>query len=146
AWRQGWRGVSICDGYPASCQMRSTTPRFHSRTLVPPSPCQSTREGSAYASVPPSGIRKESERPRVIADPVGHFGRLSRGGWSPASQRQEPEPMSYADATAFAASLATTLMVSIIVFQAGDGTHGAMPADEFDGDDEMVKLELDPFG
>lgn len=38
--------------------------------------------------------------------------------------------MSYANATAFAASLATTLMVSIIVFQAGDGTHGAMPADE----------------
>ncbi len=54
--------------------------------------------------------------------------------------------MSYADATAFAASLATTLMVSIIVFQAGDGTHGAMPADEFDGDEEMVRLELNPFG
>ncbi|EKY27471.1 hypothetical protein GCM10008171_16610 [Methylopila jiangsuensis] len=54
--------------------------------------------------------------------------------------------MSYANATAFAASLATTLMVSIIVFQAGDGTHGAMPADEFDGDEEMVRLELDPFG
>ena len=54
--------------------------------------------------------------------------------------------MSYANATAFAASLATTLMVSLIVFQAGDGTHGAMPADEFDGDEEMVRLELDPFG
>lgn len=53
--------------------------------------------------------------------------------------------MSYADATAFAASLATTLMVVIVVFQAGDGTHGAMPADEFDGDEDMVKLELDPF-
>ncbi|RJL07308.1 hypothetical protein D3P06_00790 [Paracoccus aestuarii] len=64
----------------------------------------------------------------------------------PRLPKQEPEPMSYADATAFAASLATTLMVSIIVFQAGDGTHGAMPADEFDGDEEMVKLELDPFG
>lgn len=35
--------------------------------------------------------------------------------------------MSYADAAAFAASLATTLMVSIVVFQAGDGTHGACP-------------------
>ena len=44
--------------------------------------------------------------------------------------------MSYADATAFAASLATTLMVSIVVFQAGDGTHAACPAAEFDGDDE----------
>lgn len=46
---------------------------------------------------------------------------------------------------AFAASLATTLMVVIVVFQAGDGTHGAMPADEFDGDEDMVKLELDPW-
>ncbi len=53
--------------------------------------------------------------------------------------------MSYADATTFAASLATTLMVVIVVFQAGDGTHSACPADEFDGDDDMVKLELDPF-
>ena len=54
--------------------------------------------------------------------------------------------MSYADATAFAASLADTLMVEIVVFQAGDGTHAACPAAEFDGDDDMVKLELDPWG
>ena len=54
--------------------------------------------------------------------------------------------MSYADATAFAASLAATLMVEIVVFQAGDGTHAACPAAEFDGDDDMVKLELDPGG
>jgi len=53
--------------------------------------------------------------------------------------------MSYADATAFAASLAATLLVSIVVFEAGDGTHGAMPADEFDGEESMVKLELDPW-
>ena len=32
-----------------------------------------------------------------------------------------------------------------VVFQAGDGTHGACPAAEFDGDDDMVKLELDPW-
>ncbi|MCO6389204.1 hypothetical protein GTK01_19625 [Aliihoeflea sp. 40Bstr573] len=30
----------------------------------------------------------------------------------PRLQRQEPEPMSYADATAFAASLATTLRIA----------------------------------
>lgn len=54
--------------------------------------------------------------------------------------------MSYADATAFAASLAATLMVEVVVFQAGDGTHGAMPTAEFDGDEEMVKLALDPWG
>ncbi|MCG7505835.1 hypothetical protein [Mesorhizobium retamae] len=53
--------------------------------------------------------------------------------------------MSYADATAFAASLAATLMVSIVVFQAGDGTHGAMVSSEFDGDEDMVELEIDPW-
>lgn len=53
--------------------------------------------------------------------------------------------MSYADATAFATSLAATLMVSIVVFQAGDGTHGAAPAGEFDGDEDMVELEIDPW-
>ena len=93
--------------------------------------------------VPPSGIRGKPERPRVIADPVRHFGRLSRGGWSLASQDRSRNPV--ADATAFAASLATTLMVSIVVFQAGDGTHAACPAAEFDGDDDMVRLELDPW-
>ena len=50
--------------------------------------------------------------------------------------------MSYADATAFAASLATTLMVSIVVFQAGDGTHSAMPADEFDGDEDQDEPDV----
>ena len=53
--------------------------------------------------------------------------------------------MSYADATAFAASLAATLMVEIVVFEAGDGTHAACPTAEWDGDDEMVKLEIDPW-
>jgi hypothetical protein len=53
--------------------------------------------------------------------------------------------MSYKDATAFALSLAATLMVTIIVFQAGDGAHGAMPAAEFDGDAAMIRAEIDPF-
>jgi len=46
--------------------------------------------------------------------------------------------MSRKDAHAFAASLAATLMVSIVVFQAGDGTFGAVPADEIDGDEVQV--------
>ena len=53
--------------------------------------------------------------------------------------------MSFPDAHAFAFSLATTLMAAIVIFQAGDGTHAACPAAEFDGDEEMVKLELDPW-
>ena len=49
------------------------------------------------------------------------------------------------DAHAFAASLAATLMVSIVVFQAGDGTFGAVPADEIDGDEVQVVSEFDPW-
>ncbi len=53
--------------------------------------------------------------------------------------------MSLADAHAFAFSLAATLMVTIIIFQAGDGTMGVMPAAEYDGDDDAIVEELDPF-
>ena len=53
--------------------------------------------------------------------------------------------MSYNDATAFAASLAAMLIVSIVVFQAGDGTHAAMPSDDYDGDESLVALEFDPW-
>ena len=53
--------------------------------------------------------------------------------------------MSRKDAHAFAASLAATLMVSIVVFQAGDGTFGAVPADEVDGDEVQVLVEIDPW-
>lgn len=53
--------------------------------------------------------------------------------------------MNLKDATAFAISLAATLMVTIVVFQAGDGSHGAMPAAEFDGDAATIRVEIDPF-
>lgn len=53
--------------------------------------------------------------------------------------------MSLNDAHAFAYSLATTLMAAIVVFQAGDGTHSAMPASEYDGDLAAIVHEFDPF-
>lgn len=53
--------------------------------------------------------------------------------------------MSLADAQAFALSLASTLMVSIVIFRAGDGTHSVVPAPEYDGDDDEIVAELDPF-
>jgi len=37
-------------------------------------------------------------------------------------------------------------MVSIVVFQAGDGTFGAVPADEIDGDEVAMISEIDPSG
>ncbi|WP_429924166.1 hypothetical protein ACQY1H_14260 [Agrobacterium vitis] len=53
--------------------------------------------------------------------------------------------MSLADAHAYALSLAATLMVSIVIFRAGDGTVSVVPATEYDGDDETVIREIDPF-
>lgn len=53
--------------------------------------------------------------------------------------------MSSQDTHAFAASLAATLMVVIIVFRAGDGTLSVTPANEYDGDDAQIVAELDPF-
>lgn len=53
--------------------------------------------------------------------------------------------MSYKDATAYAASLAATLMVSIIVFRAGDGSFGALPAEDLDGDEVNILAEIDPW-
>ena len=53
--------------------------------------------------------------------------------------------MSRKDAHAYAASLAATPMVAIVVFQAGDGTYGAVPADEVDGDEVLVVGEHNPF-
>lgn len=53
--------------------------------------------------------------------------------------------MSFPDAHAFAFSLAATLMVSIVIFRAGDGTLSVMPASEFEGDDDEIVTEIDPF-
>lgn len=53
--------------------------------------------------------------------------------------------MSYKDATAYAASLASTLMVAIVVFQVGDGTYAALPAEEIDGDEVRIMTEIDPW-
>jgi hypothetical protein len=52
--------------------------------------------------------------------------------------------MSLAEANAFAFSLATSLMVSIVIFRAGDGTLTVVPADEYDGDTSEIVIEIDP--
>ena len=49
------------------------------------------------------------------------------------------------DAHAFAFSLATTLMVAIIIFRAGDGSLSVVPANEYDGDTAAIIHEFDPF-
>jgi hypothetical protein len=48
-------------------------------------------------------------------------------------------------ANAFAFSLATSLMVAIIIFKAGDGSFSVVPASEYDGDAAAIVHEIDPF-
>ena len=64
------------------------------------------------------------------------------GGWSSARNRSRTDALN--DAHAFAYSLATTLMIAIVIFRAGDGTLSVIPYNEFDGDAEIV-AEIDPF-
>jgi hypothetical protein len=53
--------------------------------------------------------------------------------------------MSLTEAQAFAFSLASSLMVTIIVFRAGDGSLSVTTSNEFDGDDAQILAEIDPF-
>ena len=53
--------------------------------------------------------------------------------------------MTLTDAHAFAFSLATSLMVAIVIFRAGDGTLSVAPAAEYDGDAAAIVREIDPF-
>ncbi len=52
--------------------------------------------------------------------------------------------MSFTQASAFAVSLASTLMAVIVIFRAGDGTFSVVPEAEFEGDAEIA-AEIDPF-
>ena len=89
--QRGWRSKASATGFRRLLDAKHHPP-LPFANLGPTVSLHSTPVGSAYARVPPSGIRKESERPRVIADPVRHFGRLSRGGWSPASKDRSRNP------------------------------------------------------
>ena len=53
--------------------------------------------------------------------------------------------MSLAEANAFAFSLATSMMVIIVIFRAGDGTLSVVPANEYDGEETAIIGEIDPF-
>ena len=53
----------------------------------------------------------------------------------------QPRKTAYARAW----NLATTLMVCITVFRAGDGAFGVMPSAEFDGDPASILHEFNPF-
>lgn len=53
--------------------------------------------------------------------------------------------MSFQTAHAFAFSLAITLMAAIVIYRAGDGTLSVTPPSEYDGDENAIVGEIDPF-
>ncbi len=53
--------------------------------------------------------------------------------------------MSLQDARTYAFNLALTLMVTIVIIRAGDGSVSVMPATEYDGDEAVILAEYDPF-
>ena len=52
--------------------------------------------------------------------------------------------MSLETAQSFAWTLATSLMICVILFRS-DGGYGVMPAAEYDGDPAAILTEYDPF-
>lgn len=48
-------------------------------------------------------------------------------------------------AQTYAWNLATTLMVCITLFKAGNGFFSVCPSSEFDGDPDSIMTEYDPF-
>ncbi|HET6608947.1 MAG TPA: hypothetical protein VFG62_19895 [Rhodopila sp.] len=53
------------------------------------------------------------------------------------------QALSFAHARAW--NLAITLMVCVVVFQAGAGDYGVMPSADYDGDASAIVHEFDPF-
>lgn len=141
-WRQVWRGVQRLD-------KRLLVPEPHrplARPFLGPKPVFEIKPrglGLRGEPVPPGGFGASPNAPGDVR-PSRAFGVLSRGGWSSAN-KTGAEKMSRKDAHAYAASLAATLMVAVVVFQAGDGSFGAVPADEIDGDEVAIVGEIDPF-
>lgn len=48
-------------------------------------------------------------------------------------------------AQTYAWNLATTLMVCVTLFKAGNGLFSVCPSDEFDGDPDQIVTEYDPY-
>ena len=95
--------------------------------------------------------RLDSGKPNApgdVSQSSGLRGPVARGmvpRLQDRSQTDVPQRCSRLRVDAVRQPLAATLMVSIVVLQAGDGTFGAVPADEIDGDEVALIDEIDPW-
>src|SRR5258708_36529057 len=125
----------------ASAPVRRSPPALIGAILGPAQGLTpSAREGSATPACGLSGCACAviAARRRTHRAPVER-------GWSPPSDRSRMMSQPLKTAYARAWNLATTLMVCITVFKAGDGDFGVMPSAEFDGDPASILHEFDPF-
>jgi len=137
-------GSESISGTPGSSQ-RSHHPPLAIPFLAPNPVFEINPRGVGLRASPCRRVDSdEPNAPGDVSQSSGLRGPVARG--MVLRLQAGAKQMSRKDAHAFAASLAATLMVSIVVFQAGDGTYGAVPADEIDGDEVVIVSEYDPFG
>ena len=94
-----------------------------------------------YARVRPLRLRLRGD-----CGPGPDTSGACRAGMVPASKTGAgtmSQALSIAHARGW--NLATTLMVCITVFHAGNGEYGVMPSAEYDGDPATIIHEFDPF-
>ena len=87
-------------------------------------------------------------RLRLVGDcgPGPDISGACRAGMVPASETgagSMPQSLNLAHARGW--NLATTLLVCIVVFRAGDGKFAVMPSSEYDGDPAAIVHVFDPF-
>ncbi len=100
---------------------------------------RSTRKGFATRACDLFGFAFE-----VTAAVPEHVGRLSSGGWSPLQDGSLSMSHNLTLAQNHAFDLARTLMVPVILFQT-DSEFGVMVSSEYDGDQDAIVHEYDPW-
>jgi hypothetical protein len=125
--------------FPQLLEKRKSIPRsWHNPLVRSEGLMPLTHEGSDYAKLPPLRLCLHGDcGPWPDSSGACHAGIDSRF-------QQEPGKMSLVQAKAFAFSLATTLMVSIVIFRACDRTLTVVPADDYDVDASHIVYEIDP--
>jgi hypothetical protein len=109
---------------------------------------QATRARTTGKPVPPGGFGASPNAPGNVSQSLDLRGPVARGMVPrlPAGAKTDvPQRCTRLRVDDMRRPLAASLMVSIVVFQAGDGTFGAVPANEIDGDEVALVAEYDPF-
>src|SRR5216684_257827 len=108
-------------------------------SLVQPRPSTINPQGVRYASVRPLRLRLRGDRGRGL-----NTSRTCRAGMVPAQRRELQMSHNLNLAQDHAWHLARTLMVPVVLFQS-EGAFGVMEASEYEGGEDAVVTEYDPW-